>query len=177
MVPGKLTAAQIAPGLPPEGLGASVALLDHLSGDLVWYFGDPARCLFPVSERPAELPRTRVHVESEEEWIEVVDFPLRRRVIDFVEESDILVHSGHQVLQGAFMVTKAGRTLDDGRAVGRLIMDVRQTNSLMRVLEGDLDSMALPSQFITIVLEDGDVFGQLLLPVRDTLKVESLVRV
>ena len=65
-VPSKLTAAQIEPGLPPEGLGASVALVDHLSGDLAWYFADPEPCLLPVAERPSELPRTKVHVESDD---------------------------------------------------------------------------------------------------------------
>ena len=36
-------------------------------------------------------------------------------------------------------------------------MDVRQLNALMMILEGDLDSMALPSQFLSLVLESGDV--------------------
>ena len=55
------------------------------------------------------------------------------------------------------MVTKPGKTLEDGRPIGRLIMDVRQTNNFIKVLEGDLDSMALPSQYLRIVLHGGEV--------------------
>ena len=54
-------------------------------------------------------------------------------------------------------MTKPGKVLRDGRLVGRLIMDVRQLNVLMMVLERDFDSMALPSQFLSLVLESGDV--------------------
>ena len=36
-------------------------------------------------------------------------------------------------------------------------MDARQLNAFMMILEGDLDSMARPSQFLRLVLESGDV--------------------
>ena len=42
------------------------------------------------------------------------------------------------------MLVKPGRTIADGRPVGRLILVARQTNALMRVLEGDMGRMALP---------------------------------
>ena len=82
---------------------------------------------------------------------------LGRHVVKFVPDKCIPRHRGRCVPQGAFLVVKPGRTLDGGRPVGRLIMDVRQTNALMRVLEGDLDSMALPSQFLSVVLDDDEI--------------------
>ena len=56
------------------------------------------------------------------------------------------------------MVVKPGRRLPDGRTIGRIIMKVRQTNALMMVLGWDLDCMAWPSEYLSIVLEDGEAF-------------------
>jgi len=77
---------------------------------------------------------------------------LERRVVEFVPDQRIPRHRGKRVLQGAFLVLKPGKFLPDGRPSGRLIMDVRATNALMRVLEGDMDKLPLPSQFMSIIL-------------------------
>ena len=68
----KLTAEQVMPGFPPAALGGRLPLLDGLSGDMAWYFGDPQRCRLPEAELPADIPRPRVMVESDAVWIEVV---------------------------------------------------------------------------------------------------------
>ena len=43
--PVPITAAQVESGLPPAGLGASVDVCRHTSGDLRWYLEDPRRPL------------------------------------------------------------------------------------------------------------------------------------
>ena len=82
---------------------------------------------------------------------------MARGIVATVADADIPRHRGQRVLQGGFLVEKPGRFIEDGRVVGRLIMDVRQTNALMICLQGDLPSMALPSQYLSLIVGEGEV--------------------
>ena len=147
-----LTAAQLEPGLPPDGAGGSIPILDFLDGDLAWVLEDPTRCLLPAEQRPDVLPITRVHVEDDAEWENIVRLLLALGIVPAVADAEISRHRGRRVLNGAFPVEKPGKFLDNGRVVRRLIMDVWQTNALLLCLQGDLPSMAFPSQFLSLIV-------------------------
>ena len=49
-----------------------MGLIDYLDGNLAWYYAHPTRSFMPEGHRPDELPRTRVHVESQDGWIEIM---------------------------------------------------------------------------------------------------------
>ena len=74
-----------------------------------------------------------------------------------VQDHEIPRHAGRRILAGAFRKRKQGAELPDGQPVRRLIMDVRACNELMRSMGGDLDDMALPSQFLSLLLRRGEV--------------------
>ena len=109
--PLELTADQIEPGLPPEGAGGSIPLVDFLDGDLSWFLEDPTRCLLAEDERPSLMPVARVHVADQEEWSRVVRLLLARNLVRVVDDAEIPRHNGRRVLQGAFLVPKAGKFL------------------------------------------------------------------
>lgn len=148
----KVTAEQVAPGLPPEGFGGRVPLLEGLSGDLHWYFSDPERCRLPPEQMPSEIPEPRVMVESDEVWEAVVKLLADRNIVTWTELSDVPVVDGKPLLQGAFGVIKPGRFTASGLAVLRFIMDCRPTNAVMLRLLGDLEAMAGGTAVMSLVV-------------------------
>ena len=63
-----LADAQLAPGLPPEGLGGRLLVMEGLEGDMAYYMSDPAHCLLPEQDVSRPMPEPRVMVESQEPW-------------------------------------------------------------------------------------------------------------
>ena len=51
-----LVDAQLAPGLPPEGLGGRLPLMEGLEGDMAYYMSDPAHCLLPEQDVSRPIP-------------------------------------------------------------------------------------------------------------------------
>ena len=151
-----LDAAQLAPGLPPEGLGGRLAMLDGLEGDLAYYMGDPAHCLLAGEEVVRPIPQPRVMVESQEVWAKVVSLLHKHGVLEEVDYGDVPSFEGEKLIQGAFGVVKSGRFLPDGRPVLRLIMDCRATSSVVVKLVSDLMSMLGGTALLNVVLLPGE---------------------
>ena len=61
------------------------------------------------------------------------------------------------MLCGAFAVRKAGACLVNEDPICRLIVDARACNELLQSFGGDLGDMALPSQFLSLVLAEDEV--------------------
>eukprot|EP00438_Fugacium_kawagutii_P028380 Skav207224 [mRNA] locus=scaffold1717:49410:52959:+ [translate_table: standard] len=73
-----------------------------------------------------------------------------------VEPTDTVASVRDQwVANGLFGVKKSGKDFPDGRPAQRLIMDLRATNAVMRVIAGDISTLAGASAFTNIVLEEG----------------------
>ena len=153
----KLTAEQVTPGLPPAELGGRLPLLDGLSGDMSWYFGDPERCRLPEAELPADIPKPKVMVESNDMWIEVVQVLQAHNIVDWTELCRVPRVRGQPLLQGAFGVVKPGKLTKSGLGVLRLIMDCRATNAVMLRLLGDLETMAGGTAILSLIVLDTEV--------------------
>jgi hypothetical protein len=63
----RLTLDQVMPGLPPQGYGASVPLIELCEGELRTRLEDPMSNLLPEEELPDDIPAPKVHA-SEEQW-------------------------------------------------------------------------------------------------------------
>jgi hypothetical protein len=63
----RLTLDQVMPGLPPQGYGASVPLIELCEGELRTRLEDPMSNLLPEEELPDDIPAPKVHA-AEEQW-------------------------------------------------------------------------------------------------------------
>ena len=57
----------------------------------------------------------------------------------------------------AFAGRKQGAEIPDGQPVCRVIMEVRACSELMLSLGGDIDDTAVPSQFLSFLMQRGEV--------------------
>ena len=133
-----LTLDQILPGLPPEGYGGCVQLVDLCDGIVKEKLMNPESCLLEGEELPVKLPTPRV-MASEEEWNLIAGALYKRGLVRPVES--VARVDDQPVLNGAFGVPKPGKQLEDGRDVLRLIMDFRAVNSVMKIIEGDVRTL------------------------------------
>ena len=133
-----LTLDQILPGLPPEGYGGCVQLVDLCDGIVKEKLMKPESCLLEGEELPVKLPTPKV-MASEEEWNLIAGALYKRGLVRPVES--VARVDDQPVLNGAFGVPKPGKQLEDGRDVLRLIMDFRAVNSVMKIIEGDVRTL------------------------------------
>ena len=62
---------ELMPGLPDEGVAASLNAVDHCSDEVREWLVDPTRALRQKSEWPERVPRATLQVESRADWYEV----------------------------------------------------------------------------------------------------------
>ena len=111
----RLTLDQVMPGLPPQGYGASVPLIELCEGELRTRLEDPMSNLLPEEELPDDIPAPKVHA-SEEQWEMIVKELHTRGLVRPVE--DPVEVKGKPLLNGSFGVIKPGKYLDDERPIG-----------------------------------------------------------
>eukprot|EP00435_Cladocopium_sp_Y103_P035992 s493_g9.t1 len=150
----KLTLDQILPGLPPSGFGGSVPLIELCDGELRERLEDALGNLLPEEELPDDLPTPKVHA-SPEQW-ELIVQELHKRGLVVPVEDPVRVR-GKMILNRAFGVPKPGKFLEDERAVLRLIMDFRCTNTATRILTGDVGTLSGAAALQHVVLPEGQV--------------------
>lgn len=149
-----LTLRQILPGLPSAQHGAIVPLLDVVSGEVREKLMDPQRLI--KSQMDEALPKPRV-LAKDGEWPKIAKALYERGLVRPVSRAPVC--HGEKALNGAFGVVKEGKQTDEGEEVLRFIMDLRATNAIMEVIEGDIKTLSGCAAFQHIVLEDGDVLA------------------
>ena len=87
---------------------------------------------------------------------------LRPKHIIYDNDSKFKLHFNelcktYKIKQKSITVKNQGDGLPNGEPICRLIMYMRATNELMLPVDGDLDYMALPSQFLLISLTEGEI--------------------
>ena len=148
----RLTLEQIEPGLPPEGYGGCVQLLDLVDGQVKEKLMNPEQCLLKGEELPVKIPQPVV-MASEDDWNKIAGALYKRGLVRPV---DVVARVDDQlVLNGAFGVPKPGKQLADGRDVLRFIMDFRSINSVMKIIEGDVRTLTGAPAFQHIVIPPG----------------------
>eukprot|EP00438_Fugacium_kawagutii_P019945 Skav209628 [mRNA] locus=scaffold4224:30594:35975:+ [translate_table: standard] len=147
---------RVLASLPPEGFGGAVNILDLCEGRVWEMLSDPKKCLLPAEEMPQVLPQPRVLVKQGE-WEQLAKALYDRGIIEPTEEV-ISLHD-RLVTNGLFGVKKVGKDLPDGRPAQRLIMDLRGSNSVLKIIGGDISTLAGASAFTNIILEDGKLIS------------------
>ena len=113
------------------------------------------RCLKPRSEWPATPPRANVH-SSPQEWPRIVKKRIQLGMFHPIHESRIFRdHNGQKVLNGAMAVAKRKRHEDGTETIlQRFITNLIPTNSYLRRLRGDADSLPRVGRLSLITLQD-----------------------
>ena len=145
---------RVVASLPPEGFGGMVDILDVCEGEVLEALKDPA--LLPHEVLPYDWPKPKVRVASGE-WEKLAKSLYDRGIL--VPTDEVLTIDGVRVANGLFGVEKVGKDLPDGRTAQRLIMDLRASNAVLKVIAGDIKTLTGASTFTSIVLEEGKTIG------------------
>lgn len=131
-------------------------ILDLCEDPVLKLLKNPKLCVLPEEELPQVIPRPLVRVKSGE-WKKLAKSLYERGIL--VPPSEIISLRAKPVKNGLFGVEKSGKNLEDGRPAQRLIMDLRGSNAIMKIIEGDIKSLSGASAFTSVVLEDNKVIG------------------
>ena len=145
---------RVLPSLPPEGFGGAVDILDVCEGPVRQALMDPGSCVLTEKELPQVIPRPKVRVKRGD-WESLAKSLYERGIL--VPTSEIISLRGEPVKNGLFGVEKAGKMLEDGRTAQRLIMDLRGSNAIMKIIAGDIKTLSGASAFTSVLLEDNKV--------------------
>ena len=115
---------------------------------------DPEKVMLSGDELPLELPKPKVLAEDDE-WGKICRVLYERGLVRPVETCASL--DGVPIENGAFGVVKAGKTLESGEPILRLIMDFRGCNAVTRIIEGDVKTLAGAPSLQHLVLPEGTV--------------------
>lgn len=149
----ELTWDQLVPALPPQEHGGCINCLDWVSPRTREFLVNPERLL--KQEQEVELPKMpgRVHIQATDK-MRIASELVSRNVCDWIPLSKVYQVRGVHVLNGLFGVAKP-TSLDDGRVILRLIMNLTGSNSTQRQLEGGCTTLPSITSWQSIVL-DGD---------------------
>ena len=145
---------RVLPSLPPEGFGGIADLASLCEGRVKELVLDPKLCQLDEKDLPDVIPAPKVRVKDGD-WEPLAKALFERGILSPVDQ--VIGLRGKSVLNGLFGVQKTGRDLPDGRPAQRLIMDLRATNAVLKIIAGDIGTLAGASAFTSVVIEDGKV--------------------
>lgn len=115
---------------------------------------DPKSCLLPDDGREIPKLQGRVHVEKDD-LLPLCREPVERGVCEWIDLSAVVRYRDQPVLNGLFGVKK-NATVNDGRPVLRLIMNLVPSNSILLQLQGGTNNLPMITAWMSTVLEDGE---------------------
>eukprot|EP00435_Cladocopium_sp_Y103_P004834 s4939_g1.t1 len=145
---------RVIASLPPEGYGGAVNILDVCEGEVLEKLRDPFRCVLPDEEMPLVIPTPRVQVKDGD-WESLAKALYDRGILAPTDE--VITVGDQKIFNGLFGVEKQGRDLADGRKAQRLIMDLRATNAILRVIGGDIKTLGGAAGFTTVSLQENQL--------------------
>ena len=150
----KLTLEQVLPALPPKEHGGAIDCLDFVSDSTKALLINPHKSLLPDSGQ--DLPRLQGKVHAEPGEMDLIaDELVKRGVCDWVPLKSVVTYRGERVLNGLFGVAKPS-TLESGKPVLRLIMNLVPSNSIMKQFSGAVHNLPSITAWMSAVLEDGE---------------------
>ncbi len=145
---------RVLPSLPPEGFGGIADLASFCEGQIKEMVLSPKLCQLEEKDLPEVIPAPEVRVKSGD-WDKLARALYERGILAPVDQ--VISLRGKSVLNGLFGVQKTGRDLPDGRPAQRLIMDLRATNAVLKIIGGDVSTLAGASAITSVVIEDGKI--------------------
>ena len=136
-----LKVGELLPGLPADGVAGSLQASDVAVGDVAQWVTNPELALLPRDSWPNPLPQASMNC-STKDWHELVPLLVKKRILEPISKSEIFTVNGTPLLNGAFAVPKKGTPGEGQVRVTRLIMNMIPSNSLQRLMQGDLATLS-----------------------------------
>ncbi|OLQ01222.1 hypothetical protein AK812_SmicGene16051 [Symbiodinium microadriaticum] len=147
---------EVLPGLPAEGDAGSLDAATVAVGEVLDWLLDPMQCLLPRDQWPDPIPKARMN-STREEWHKVAQVLVEKGILVPIQKEDIFHVGGVPLLNGIFTVEKKGAPAPGQTRVTRLIMNCVPTNSIQRLMVGDLPTLSGSSQWASAFLRPSQV--------------------
>ena len=153
-----LSVDQVVAALPPKGVAASIPPTEVVEEGVAAALLDPSLARLPPDDVDGPLPRARLHV-CPGELTRLLNALVERGLAEPVEDSTVWTHEGREALAGLFGVEKKGETLspEDPRPKLRLIINLVHSNTLQRVIPGDIAQLPTTGQWNSVHLLQHEV--------------------
>ena len=152
----KLSLDQVLPALPPKEHGGCIDAVSLVSTHTKYInmLMNPNRCV--VDDKGQDLPKLQARVHVQQGEIDAIARELvERNVCGWVPLESVFKFRGEPVLNGLFGVPKHS-TLDDGRPILRLIMNLVPSNSVTRGFTGAIKNLPSITSWMSTVVDHGD---------------------
>lgn len=152
--PFPVSVEQIKKGLPPVGHGGSIPVVDFLKGRTKFLVLNPEETLLPEEKREPIPLQAKVHIQRGQE-VAVFELLRERGIIRWVPEETVFCTPRGPVLNGLFGVVKPNKYTESNLPVLRVIMNLVPTNSLFKVIQGDIGFLPNAASWIPLVVAEG----------------------
>ncbi|CAE7606234.1 unnamed protein product [Symbiodinium sp. CCMP2592] len=147
---------EIAPGLPADGVAGSLEATTVAAGRVKSWLTDPSLCLLPQDQWPDPLPKASMNC-TREDWLEIARVLVAKNIMEPIKREEIFRVRGELLLNGIFAVEKKGVPAPGETKITRLIMNCVPSNSIQRLMEGDLPTLSSSSQWTAAYLHPSQV--------------------
>ena len=147
---------EILPGLPADNVAGTLKAASVASGDVLKWLQNPMECILPEDQWPDPLPSASMNCEKSE-WPMIARVLVEKRILTPIDSQDIFKVRGKPLLNGIFSVEKKGAPAPGQCRITRLIMNCVPSNSIQRLMTGDLPTLSSSSQWTAAYLRPTQV--------------------
>ena len=147
---------EILPGLPADGVAGSLEAASVARGEVRSWLLEPSQCILPEEQWPDPLPIASMNC-TREEWCKVARVLVEKQILAPIDRESIFRVRGEPLLNGVFTVEKKGVAAPGEHRITRLIMNCVPSNSIQRLMVGDLPTLSASSQWTAAYLRPSQV--------------------
>ena len=147
---------EILPGLPADHVAGSLQAASVATDEVLRWVLDPTLCILPDDQWPNPIPSASMNCDRTE-WVQVAKLLVQKKILAPISEDSILKVRGKLLLNGIFCVEKKGVPAPGQQRVTRLIMNCVPSNSIQRLMVGDLPTLSSASQWTAAFLRPSQV--------------------
>ena len=151
----KITLEQVLPGLPPEGLGASVSAHGLATGKVRELLADPSLVIKAVEEWPETTPRASIMADPEEA-IKIAVELVRRKIFRVARKGERVWGCDGRLLSAGLFGVGKGKQVQVGKNLFEILR--LTSNELQGDFDGDTATLPYLGNWESVLLEKGVYF-------------------
>ena len=148
-----MTWEQVRSALPQPGKAGAVRLLDLCEGMMAEVICNPEILVKPKSEWKLPKSTPKMQWADDDEWRKIVIGCAELGVFRFLKPDELLYVDGLPVRHNCLGVGK-GKWLQNGLEKQRMVFNLDLTNSMLRLIIGDIRSLSYPGQWQAVQMLD-----------------------
>ena len=150
----KLTFEQVVASLPPKEHGGSIDVLPLVSSTTRSMLENPDHMVLPDVGQSLPKLQGRIHIEKGD-VTKIADELVERGVCCWIPIEEVAVYRGQRIHNGIFGVPKP-TTLEDGRPILRLIMNLVPSNAVLKQFTGGTKTLPHISAWLSTFIDQGE---------------------